>query len=95
MNDLFVSGFLKTLWILKDYLPVIVIGGGWAPFIYHQYLLENKAKDLYYIFDIITGCSQIMPAIMVDFTKLSKCANQLYAALDEHVIENHLRGSIS
>lgn len=24
----------------------------------------------------------------------SKCANQLYAVLDEHVIENHLRGSI-
>ena len=24
----------------------------------------------------------------------SKCSNQLYAALDEHVIENHLRGSI-
>lgn len=45
MNDLFVSGFLKTLWILKDYLPVIVIGGGWAPFIYHQYLLENKSHE--------------------------------------------------
>lgn len=45
MNDLFVSGFLKTLWILKDYLPVIVIGGGWAPFIYNQYLLENKSHE--------------------------------------------------
>ena len=28
-------------------------------------------------------------------TSCSKCAYQLYAALDEHVIENHLRGSIS
>ncbi len=27
-------------------------------------------------------------------TPCSKCANQLYAVLDEHVIENHLRGSI-
>ncbi|MEE4311376.1 MAG: hypothetical protein V2J62_05855 [candidate division KSB1 bacterium] len=27
-------------------------------------------------------------------TLCSKCSNQLYAALDEHVIENHLRGSI-
>jgi len=27
-------------------------------------------------------------------TPCSKCTNQLYAALDEHVIENHLRGSI-
>lgn len=45
MNDLLVSGFLKTLWILKDYLPVIVIGGGWAPFIYHRYLLGNKGHE--------------------------------------------------
>jgi hypothetical protein len=28
MNDPFITGFLKTLWILKDYLPVIVVGGG-------------------------------------------------------------------
>ena len=27
-------------------------------------------------------------------TPCSKCTNQLYATLDEHVIENHLRGSI-
>ena len=27
-------------------------------------------------------------------TSCSKCANQLYEELDEHVIENHLRGSI-
>jgi hypothetical protein len=27
-------------------------------------------------------------------TPCSKCTNQLYAALDDHVIENHLRGSI-
>jgi superfamily II DNA or RNA helicase len=27
-------------------------------------------------------------------TSCSKCANQLYAVLDEHVIENHLRGNI-
>lgn len=45
MNDLLVSGFFKTLRILKDYLPVIVIGGGWAPFIYHRYLLGNKSHE--------------------------------------------------
>ena len=27
-------------------------------------------------------------------TSCSKCSNQLYVPLDEHVIENHLRGSI-
>lgn len=45
MNDPFVSGFLKTLRILKDYLSVIVIGGGWAPFIYYRYLLGDKAHE--------------------------------------------------
>ena len=45
MNDLLVSAFLKTLWILRDYLPVVVIGGGWAPFIYHRYLLGNKGHE--------------------------------------------------
>jgi len=45
MNDLFVSGFLKTLCVVKNYLPVIVIGGGWAPFIYHRYLLGNKNHE--------------------------------------------------
>ncbi len=45
MNDPFISGFLKTLRILKDYLSVIVIGGGWAPFIYYRYLLGDKAHE--------------------------------------------------
>jgi hypothetical protein len=45
MNDFFVSGFIKTLWILKDYLPVIVIGGGWAPYVYHRYVLGNKSHE--------------------------------------------------
>jgi hypothetical protein len=29
MSEAFKKGFLKTLWILKEYLPVIIIGGGW------------------------------------------------------------------
>ncbi|MBW1725432.1 MAG: hypothetical protein JRE61_08680 [Deltaproteobacteria bacterium] len=45
MNDPFISGFLKTLRILKDYLSVIVIGGGWAPFLYYRYLLGDKAHE--------------------------------------------------
>ena len=45
MNDPFITGFLKTLQILKDYLSVIVIGGGWAPFIYYRYLLGNKVHE--------------------------------------------------
>lgn len=37
MNEPFISGFLKTLRILKDYLSVIVIGGGWVPVIYYRF----------------------------------------------------------
>ena len=41
----FKAGFLKTLWILRDYLPVIVVGGGWAPFLYYHYLLADKSRE--------------------------------------------------
>ena len=50
-----------------------------AAYMFHKGLIfrrrrdsEKKAKDFYYIFDIIAGCSQIMPAIMDDFAKLSR-----------------------
>lgn len=34
MIDDFKPGFFRTLVLLRDYLPVIVIGGGWAPLTY-------------------------------------------------------------
>jgi len=42
MANSFKKGFFKTLEILRDYLPDIVIAGGWAPLIYYHYLLSNK-----------------------------------------------------
>ncbi len=45
MSEDFKAGFLKTLWILRDYLSVIVIGGGWVSFLYHRYLLSNKSGE--------------------------------------------------
>ena len=117
MIDSFSIGFLRTLWILRDYLHEIIVGGGWAPFLYYRYLLQNrdyevtideplviqdphnlkvkvptpaayifqkgliftrrnsavkKAKDLYYIFDILTGCSDLKPKIMNDFKEFAK-----------------------
>jgi len=42
----FKKGFLKTLWILREYLPVVIIGGGWAPLIYYHYLIKDKSKEL-------------------------------------------------
>jgi len=45
MSEDFKKGFLKTLWILKEYLPEIIIGGGWAPLIYYHYLIKDKSKE--------------------------------------------------
>lgn len=42
MENNFKRGFFKTLAILRDYLPNIVIAGGWAPLIYYHYLLSKK-----------------------------------------------------
>ena len=45
MPEDFKAGFVKTLWILRDYLPVMVIGGGWVPLLYYHYLLADKFKE--------------------------------------------------
>jgi hypothetical protein len=45
MANSFKKGFFRTLEILKDYLPDIVIAGGWAPLIYYHYLLSNKELE--------------------------------------------------
>ena len=45
MSKDFKNGFLRTLWILREYLPVIIIGGGWAPLIYYHYLIKDKSKE--------------------------------------------------
>jgi hypothetical protein len=46
MPEEFKTGFLRVLWILRDYLSVIVIGGGWVPLLYYHYLLREKSKTL-------------------------------------------------
>lgn len=45
MSEDFKKGFIKTLWILRAYLPEIIIGGGWAPLIYYHYLIKDKSKQ--------------------------------------------------
>jgi len=45
MNDVLTIGFLRTLWILRDYLNEIIVGGGWAPFLYYRYLLQNTDHE--------------------------------------------------
>ena len=43
--DRFQAGFLKSLWLIRDYLPRVVIAGGWAPFLYYHYLIGDKSKN--------------------------------------------------
>lgn len=43
--DRFHAGFLKSIELMKDYLPHLVIGGGWAPFVYYRYLVGDNAKN--------------------------------------------------
>ena len=52
MADKSKLAFLRTIWVLKDYLADLVIGGGWAPLIYYHYLLGDKTKNPVRTFDI-------------------------------------------
>jgi hypothetical protein len=45
MNEEFTRGFFSTLVILRSYLSEIVIGGGWAPFLYYRYLVGDRNHD--------------------------------------------------
>jgi len=45
MNKDFTRGFFNTLVILRSYLSEIVIGGGWAPFLYYRYLVGDRNHD--------------------------------------------------
>lgn len=46
------AGLYKTLIILRDYLPEIVVGGGWAPFLYDRYLFKNRHSEPVFTRDI-------------------------------------------
>jgi hypothetical protein len=52
MTDITKQAFLNSIWVLREYLPDIVIGGGWAPLIYYHYLLGDKTKNPVRTFDI-------------------------------------------
>jgi len=52
MNDRFILGLYKTLIILRDYLSEIVVGGGWAPFLYDRYLFKNRHSEPVFTRDI-------------------------------------------
>lgn len=63
MRDDFKTGFLKTLWIIREYLSQIVIGGGWVPLIYYHYLIGDKSKNPIRTMDIDFFVKEIVPVI--------------------------------
>lgn len=52
MNDRLARGLFKTLGVLREYLPEIVVGGGWVPFLYHRYLFQDCKRDPLFTRDI-------------------------------------------
>ncbi len=63
MNDRFATGLLNTLWILRDYLSEIVVGGGWVPFLYYRYLIENSDRETIFTRDIDLLVKSQVPVI--------------------------------
>ena len=39
------EALMRALMLLKDYLPDIVISGGWVPYLYHRYVVANPPAE--------------------------------------------------
>lgn len=52
MTEDFTRGLFRTLEVLKPYLQQIVIGGGWAPFLYYNYLSKTSEHTPIFTRDI-------------------------------------------
>jgi hypothetical protein len=46
------EAFSRPWEFLRDYLPEIVVGGGWAPFLYHRYLFRDSKREPIFTRDI-------------------------------------------
>jgi hypothetical protein len=63
MTEDFTRGLLKTLAVMRAYHLQIVIGGGWAPFLYYRYLSKNRhlivtAAPMQYVHILLSGSRQ-------------------------------------
>ncbi len=52
MSENLKTGFLKTLWLIRDYLPDLIIAGGWAPYVYSRYYYRDSKKTVIFTKDI-------------------------------------------
>lgn len=44
MSDELSPAFNKLVYELRDYLPSIVVAGGWVPYLYHRYLFSREGN---------------------------------------------------
>lgn len=49
------KGFIETVEILKNYLPQMVVVGGWCPYLYARYLWKRKIPNIPTTLDIDLG----------------------------------------
>lgn len=49
------KGFMETVEILRDYLPQMVIVGGWCPYLYARHLWKRKIPNIPTTLDIDVG----------------------------------------
>ncbi|MEA3436940.1 MAG: GSU2403 family nucleotidyltransferase fold protein [Thermodesulfobacteriota bacterium] len=62
-SESFKFGFFNALKILKNYLPEIIIGGGWVPFLYYRYLVADKNKQALFTKDIDLLVKENLPVV--------------------------------
>lgn len=63
MNEKLFRSFITTLVILRSYLSEIVVGGGWAPFLYYRYLISDKQHVPVLTSDIDLMVKHSIPAV--------------------------------
>jgi hypothetical protein len=63
MHDRLAKGLFRTLGVLRDYLPEIVVGGGWAPFLYNRYLFRDRNREPIFTRDIDFIVKPLVPVI--------------------------------
>jgi hypothetical protein len=63
MNDRLARGLFNTLGVLREYLPEIVVGGGWAPFLYHRYIFRDRKREPIFTRDIDLMVRPTVPVI--------------------------------
>jgi len=96
-HEYFKIGFLKTLWLIREYLSEVVIGGGWVPLIYYHYLLGSKSKYPILTKDIDIIVKEKIPVIgskTLDELLTDAGLKTIFKSLDPTLPVVHYEGAI-